>query len=226
MSSKRLPTHNRNTSHEFVFEGFDSKQDLLLYKKIKDLSVDVLCEFVIAKLLDRPLELNHWSRKVFKVYKTLNNLEKKKTEKPYFCRHLFKLIFVLFRLKKGETDLEAIWNQMNMQADQEQRSSGDRIRDNDSRVDSAQARGILSDTASHFSRADNLRFTTTSAFKEVNSRHRIYETEEGGTVDHHESKSFKSNNAPSHQMILTKHQSANEISNVEGKEGDTKNGGS
>ena len=126
----------------------------------------MLCEFVIAKLLNRPLDVNHWSRKVFKVYKTLNNLEKRKEEKPYFCRHLFKLIFVLFRIKKGETDLGAIWDQMNQQ-DKNERGDGDRIRDNDSRVDSQHFRGIISDTASHFSRADNLRFTTTSAFKEI-----------------------------------------------------------
>ena len=41
-------------------------------------------------------------------------LEKKKHTEPYFCKRLFKLVFVLFNLKK-EMAPEEIWRQLQME---------------------------------------------------------------------------------------------------------------
>lgn len=55
---------------------------------------------------------------MFKVYKVLNQLEKKKHTKPHFCKRLFKLIFVLFSLKNN-MPIDEIWRQVQNQADEE-----------------------------------------------------------------------------------------------------------
>lgn len=98
-----------------LYNGFVLKQMEQVYNKVLNASLEVLCEFVINTLLDKPLDRSKWNRKVFKVYKTLNMLEKKKHTKPHFCKRLFKLVFVLFKLQKGEMDKEEIWRQLQMQ---------------------------------------------------------------------------------------------------------------
>ena len=57
------------------------------------------------------MDRTKWNRKVFKVYKTMNLIEKKKHTKPYFCKRLFKLVFVLFKLQKDELSKDEIWRQ-------------------------------------------------------------------------------------------------------------------
>ena len=89
-----------------------------MYNKVLNASLEVLCEYAINSLLHQPLDQQKWNRKVFKVYKTLNMLEKKKHTKPYFCKRLFKLVFVLFKLQK-KMDPEEIWAQLQMQTETE-----------------------------------------------------------------------------------------------------------
>ena len=48
-----------------------------------------------------------WSRKIFKIYKTLGGLEKKKHSEPFLSKKLFKLVLVLYKLRKGN-DVNAI----------------------------------------------------------------------------------------------------------------------
>ena len=97
-----------------LHNGFALKQVEQVYNKVLNASLEVLCEFAITTLLEKPLDRTKWNRKVFKVYKTLNMLEKKKHTKPYFCKRLFKLVFVLFNLQKGELSLDDIWRQLQM----------------------------------------------------------------------------------------------------------------
>ena len=96
-----------------------------VYNKVLNASLEVLCEFAINTLLDKPLDRYKWNRKVFKVYKTLNMLEKKKHTKPHFCKRLFKLVFVLYKLQKGELDSEEIWRQLQMQIADDDASQAD-----------------------------------------------------------------------------------------------------
>ena len=81
-----------------LYNGFALRQVEQVYNKVLNAALEVLVEFSIGELLGRPLEREKWNRKVFKVYKTMNLLEKKKHTKPHFCRRLFKLVFVLFKL--------------------------------------------------------------------------------------------------------------------------------
>ena len=41
----------------------------------------------------------------------MNMLEKKKHTKPFFCKRLFKLVFVLFKMQK-EMPVDEIWRQL------------------------------------------------------------------------------------------------------------------
>ena len=91
-----------------LHNGFALKQVADYYAKCQSALIEVLNEFVLARLLSRPLDEAKWSRKVFKVYKTMTMLEKKKHTKPYFCKRMFKLIFALYALRKGQTS-EEIW---------------------------------------------------------------------------------------------------------------------
>ena len=84
-----------------LHNGFALKQVADYYAKCQSALIEVLNEYVIARLLNQPLDESKWSRKVFKVYKTMNMLEKKKHTKPYFCKRMFKLIFALYSLRKG-----------------------------------------------------------------------------------------------------------------------------
>ncbi len=94
-----------------LYNGFALKQVEQVYNKVLNASLEVLCEFAINSLLQRPQDMEKWQRKVFKVYKTMNMLEKKKHTKPYFCKRLFKLIFVLFNLQKN-MPFDEIWRQL------------------------------------------------------------------------------------------------------------------
>ena len=71
-----------------------------MYNKVINASFEVLVEFTTKTLLNQPIDRQKWDRKIFKVYKTMNLLEKKKHYKPYYCKRLFKLVFVLFKLQK------------------------------------------------------------------------------------------------------------------------------
>jgi len=79
-----------------------------VYNKVLNASLEVLSEFAINTLLEQPLDQEKWNRKIFKVYKTLTILEKKKHTEPHFCKRLFKLVFVLYKLKKN-VPLDEIW---------------------------------------------------------------------------------------------------------------------
>ena len=94
-----------------LYNGFALKQVEQVYNKVLNASLEVLCEFAINSLLHRPQDMEKWQRKVFKVYKTMNMLEKKKHTKPYFCKRLFKLVFVLFNLQKN-MPFDEIWRQL------------------------------------------------------------------------------------------------------------------
>lgn len=80
--------------------GFALRKVEHVYNKVLNAALEVLCEFSINTLLEQPLDQDKWNRKVFKVYKTMTMLEKKKHSKPYYCRRLFKLVFVLYKLQK------------------------------------------------------------------------------------------------------------------------------
>ena len=85
------------------------------YSSVVSASLEVLCDFVIHQLLGRPLDQANWARKMFKVYKTLNMLEKKAAAQPkMYYKRLFKLVFVLFKLEKGK-DIDEIWRDIQMQ---------------------------------------------------------------------------------------------------------------
>ena len=56
---------------------------------------------------------------MFKVYKTMNMLEKKKHTKPYFCKRMFKLIFTLYALRKGQTS-EEIWHALQIRKENDE----------------------------------------------------------------------------------------------------------
>ena len=81
-----------------LYNGFALKHVEQVYNKVLNLSIEVLSEYIINSLLEMPLDHDQWSKKVFKVYKTLNMLEKKKHVGPYFRKRFFKLVFVLFKL--------------------------------------------------------------------------------------------------------------------------------
>ena len=76
-------------------------------------SIEVLSDFVIHKILDKPFDQVSWTRKVFKVYKMLNILEKRATQPKLYYKRLFKLVFVLFRLEKGK-NVDEIWRDISM----------------------------------------------------------------------------------------------------------------
>ena len=91
------------------------KKNLPSYSSVVSASLEVLCDFVIHQLLGRPLDQANWTRKIFKVYKTLNMLEKKAAAQPkMYYKRLFKLVFVLFKLEKGK-DIDEIWQDIQMQ---------------------------------------------------------------------------------------------------------------
>ena len=46
----------------------------------------------------------------------MKELERKKNSQPFFCKRLFKLVFVLFKLKKG-LNVDEIWRQLQTQID-------------------------------------------------------------------------------------------------------------
>ena len=94
-----------------LYGGFALRQVEKVYNKVLNAGLEVLVEYANNKILDQPLDEEKWQRKVFKVYKTMNMLEKKKHTKPYFCKRLFKLVFVLFKLKK-EVPKNEIWRQL------------------------------------------------------------------------------------------------------------------
>lgn len=102
-----------------LFNGFALQQTEYVYNKVLNAALEVLCEFIINKLLEQPLDCKQWNRKVFKVYKTMNMLEKKKHTKPYFCKRLFKLVFVLFKLQKDELSKGEIWRQLMCQVEED-----------------------------------------------------------------------------------------------------------
>ena len=81
-----------------LYNGFALKQVEEVYCKVLNASLEVLVEYITSALLNMKLDHEKWNRKIFKVYKTLNMLEKKKHTKPYYCKRLFKLVFVLFKL--------------------------------------------------------------------------------------------------------------------------------
>ena len=81
-----------------LYNGFALKQVEEVYTKVLNASLEVLVEYIVNSLLEQKLDHTRWNRKIFKVYKTMNMLEKKKHTKPYYCKRLFKLVFVLFKL--------------------------------------------------------------------------------------------------------------------------------
>ena len=91
--------------------GFALRQVEQVYNKVLNAALEVLCEFSTSTLLEQPIDQEKWNRKVFKVYKTMSMLEKKKHTKPFFCKRLFKLVFVLYKLQKKQPKDE-IWEQM------------------------------------------------------------------------------------------------------------------
>ena len=74
----------------------------------------------------------------------MNLLEKKKHYKPYYCKRLFKLVFVLFKLQK-EIPEEEIWRQLQMQKEEEDENAS---QDNNSSI----LGGQLSDINSNYIR--------------------------------------------------------------------------
>ena len=76
----------------------------------------------------------------------MNLLEKKKHVKPYYCKRLFKLIFVLFKLQKEIPENE-IWRQLQMQKEEED--------DNASQGNSSILGGQLSDINSNYIRMND-----------------------------------------------------------------------
>ena len=74
----------------------------------------------------------------------MNLLEKKKHYKPYYCKRLFKLVFVLFKLQK-EIPVEEIWRQLQMQKEEEDENAS---QDNNSSI----LGGQLSDINSNYIR--------------------------------------------------------------------------
>ena len=46
-------------------------------------------------------------------------LEKKKHTKPYFCKRMFKLIFALYSIRKGQTN-EEIWEALKNKKDHDE----------------------------------------------------------------------------------------------------------
>ena len=73
----------------------------------------------------------------------MNLIEKKKHVKPYYCKRLFKLVFVLFKLQKEIPENE-IWRQLQMQKEEDD--------DNASQENSSILGGQLSDINSNFIR--------------------------------------------------------------------------
>ena len=71
-------------------------------------SIEILSDFAIHRILDKPFDQARWTRKVFKVYKMLNILEKRAPQPKLHYKRLFKLVFVLFRLEKGKS-VDEIW---------------------------------------------------------------------------------------------------------------------
>ena len=68
-------------------------------------------------------------------------LEKKKHTKPYFCKRLFKLVFVLFNLQKAELSMDEIWRQLQMQYEDD---------DDQSQANSSMLAGVASDVQSNY----------------------------------------------------------------------------
>ena len=68
-------------------------------------------------------------------------LEKKKHTKPYFCKRLFKLVFVLFNLQKDELSMDEIWRQLQMQYEDD---------DDQSQANSSMLAGVASDVQSNY----------------------------------------------------------------------------
>ena len=101
-----------------LHNGFALKQIADYYGKVQSALIEVLTEYVLAKLLHQPIDEAKWQRKVFKVYKTMNMLEKKKHTKPLFCKRMFKLIFALYQIRKGLTNDE-IWATLEKKTGQE-----------------------------------------------------------------------------------------------------------
>ena len=99
-----------------LYNGLAQKQTEMVYNKVLNASLEVLCEFTVSTILGQPLDRVQWGRKVFKVYKTMKELERKKNSQPFFCKRLFKLVFVLFKLKKG-LNVDEIWRQLQTQID-------------------------------------------------------------------------------------------------------------
>ena len=61
----------------------------------------------------------------------MKELERKKNSQPFFCKRLFKLVFVLFKLKKG-LNVDEIWRQLQTQIDTEEMLGGDGSQGNSS----------------------------------------------------------------------------------------------
>ena len=68
-------------------------------------------------------------------------LEKKKHTKPYYCKRLFKLVFVLYNLQKGEMSRDEIMSQLQMQYADD---------DDASQANSSMLAGVTSDVQSNY----------------------------------------------------------------------------
>ena len=166
-----------------LHNGFALKQIADYYAKVESALIEVLTEFVLAKMLHQPLDESKWQRKVFKVYKTMNMLEKKKHTKPYFCKRMFKLIFALYQIRKGQTN-EEIWAAIQKKAVQDEEINDTQALNVShisglSQVDQERNSMIFSGdsvTQNHFS------IKKYSREDKIDNREKMIETLSGGTI--------------------------------------------
>ena len=90
--------------------GFPEPKYEDYYNRVINSSFELFTDTLINELICNP-ESNFdtqgdWSRRIFRLYKTFTKLEEKKKLAPFFSKQLFRIVVVLFELKKGSTKAE------------------------------------------------------------------------------------------------------------------------